>query len=356
VIPKEIDALLDRGVRCVILFKRNVESAQQVQQLCADLKQRAGEPLAMTIDHEGGRVLRLRGEFTDIPSAREVGRANNPTLARDLGALMGRELRAVNIDIDFAPVLDVDTNPNNPVIASRSFGADPALVSRLGCAVIKGMQGEGVAACAKHFPGHGDTNQDSHLTLPRLDHALARLERIELPPFKSAIECGVATVMTSHILFSAIDPELPATMSEKILQGILRQKLRFDGVIISDDLEMKAIAANFGPEQTMIKGALAGINLFMICHNHRLQHEAIDLLIRAVERGDVPRECVEGANERLDRLFEQYVNPAKATREDLEVIGCPDHRAVVDRIRQISGTIDEGEDPTERWHADEAPL
>src|SRR3954468_12755238 len=141
-IPKEIDELLDRGVRCVILFKRNVESAQQVQQLCAELKARAGEPLAMTIDHEGGRVLRLRGEFTDIPSAREVGRANNPTLARDLGALMGRELRAVNIDIDFAPVLDVDTNPNNPVIASRSFGADPALVARLGCAVINGMQAQ----------------------------------------------------------------------------------------------------------------------------------------------------------------------------------------------------------------------
>src|SRR5581483_6807769 len=124
------------GVRCVILFKRNVEDAAQVQDLCANLKRRAGDSLAMTIDHEGGRVLRLRGEFTDIPSAREVGRANDETLARKMGELMARELRAVNLDIDFAPVLDVDTNPNNPVIANRSLGPDPAIVARLGCAVL----------------------------------------------------------------------------------------------------------------------------------------------------------------------------------------------------------------------------
>src|SRR4051812_31743983 len=357
VIPPEIDALIARGVRCVILFKRNVESAEQVQDLCANVKRRAaGEPLAMTIDHEGGRVLRLRGEFTDIPSAREVGRANDERLARQLGILMGRELRAVNLDIDFAPVVDVDTNPNNPVIANRSFGPDPARVSSLGCEVLNGMQSQGVAACAKHFPGHGDTSQDSHLTLPRLDHDLSRLERIELPPFQAAIDCNVATIMTSHIIFSAIDADLPATMSEKILGGILRQQLRFDGVIISDDLEMKAIASNFGPEQTMIKGALAGINLFMICHNHALQEQAIDLLIRAVERGDVPRKCIEESNARLDKLFAQYIMPATKTREDLKVIGCAENRAIVDRIRAIAGPATNGEDPTERWRAGESPL
>jgi beta-N-acetylhexosaminidase len=355
-IPKEIDELLARGVRCVILFKRNVEDAKQVQQLCAELKHRAGEPLAMTIDHEGGRVLRLRGEFTDIPSAREVGRANDEKLAFEMGALMGRELRAVNLDIDFAPVLDVDTNPNNPVIGARSLGADPAIVAKLGCAVLNGMQAQGVAACAKHFPGHGDTNQDSHFTLPRLDHPIDRLEQVELPPFRDAIACNVATIMTSHILFSSVDPELPATMSAKILQGILREKLRFNGVIISDDLEMKAIANNFGPEQMMIKGALAGINLFMICHNHKLQHEAIDLLIKAVERGDIPRESIERANQQIDRLFAQYVKPARATADDLKIIGCESHRAIVDQIRALAGDDVEGEDPTEKWRDGEAPL
>jgi beta-N-acetylhexosaminidase len=218
------------------------------------------------------------------------------------------------------------------------------------------MQAGGVAACAKHFPGHGDTSQDSHLTLPKLDHQLERLAQIELLPFSHAIESGVATIMTSHILFRAIDDEWPATMSEKILNGILRQRLRFDGVIISDDLEMKAIAHNFGAEQTMIRGALAGINLFMICHNHALQNNAIDLLIRAVERGDVPRALIEQANARLDRLFERYVKHPTSTREDLKVIGCAEHRAVVDAIRNRSGTACEQEDPTERWREGENPL
>jgi beta-N-acetylhexosaminidase len=332
-VPQQINALLDRGVRCVILFQRNVESAAQVQDLCATLKHRAADPLAMSIDHEGGRVVRLGAEFTDIPPARQVGRANDEHLASELGALMGRELRAVNLDMDFAPVLDVDTNPDNPVIANRSLGADPARVARLGCAILTGLQRQGVAACAKHFPGHGDTSQDSHLTLPRIDHDLARLDRVELPPFVAAIGAGVATIMTSHILFRAIDPDLPATMSRPILTGLLRQRLGFEGVIISDDLEMKAIADNYGIEQTMIRGANAGIDLFMICHDHAIQAHAIDLLIRAVERGDVPRESIELANRRLDTLFAKYVKPAIATRENLSLIGCPEHRAIAERIR-----------------------
>jgi beta-N-acetylhexosaminidase len=356
-VPKEIDELIDRGVRSVILFKRNVQDAAQVQDLCAQVKRRAaGEPLAMTIDHEGGRVLRLGGEFTDIPSARQVGRANDENLCRQMGALMARELRAVNLDIDFAPVLDVDTNPNNPVIAARSLGPDPERVARLGCAVLTGMQAQGIAACAKHFPGHGDTNLDSHLTMPRIDHGTERIEQVELAPFKAAVKAGVANVMTSHILFSAIDPDLPATMSQKILTGILRKQLGFEGVIISDDLEMKAIAHNFGPEQTMIHGANAGINLFMVCHNHALQHKSIDLLIRAVERGDVSRELIEESVRRLDKLFAQYVKPATATRDNLRIVGCAEHRDIVDRIREISGPLKPGEDPTERWRNGENPL
>ncbi len=145
-------------------------------------------------------------------------------------------------------------------------------------------------------------------------------------------------------------------MSRPILQGILRDRLRFGGVIISDDLEMKAIASNFGPEQTMIKGALAGINLFMICHNHALQREAIDLLVKAVERGDVPIERIDLANQRIDRLFAQYVKPADATTDDLKIVGCAEHRAVVERIREMSGPATKSDDPTERWRAGENPL
>src|SRR5437016_5318116 len=246
------------------------------------------------MDQEGGRVKRLGGgTFTDVPSARAIGHAGDATLARQIGALLARELRAVNCDWDLAPVLDVDTNPKNPVIADRSFGPDPQLVARVGAAIIEGLQSNGIAACGKHFPGHGDTWQDSHHVLPALDHDLNRLMQIELPPFQSAIEAGVATIVTSHILFKNIDAEVPATMSRPILQGILREKLGFSGLIVSDDLEMKAIADNFGIEQTIIRGANAGIDLFFICHNLSLQQEAIDLLVRAVERGEVSRAAID---------------------------------------------------------------
>jgi beta-N-acetylhexosaminidase len=356
-VPPQVDELIDRGVRCIVLFKRNVESPQQVQDLCAALKQRArGEPLAVTIDHEGGRVLRLQNEFTNIPSARQVGQANSVDLARQLGEIMGRELRAVNIDIDLAPVLDVDTNPNNPVIATRSLGPDPQLVSRLACAIIQGMQSMGVAACGKHFPGHGDTTKDSHFTLPYLKHNLDRLNQIELHPFRAAIAAKIATIMTSHIVFEAIDPIFPATMSKPILNGLLREQLGFGGVIISDDLEMKAISKNYGLEQTMIAGANAGIDLFLICHKHESQVKGIDLLTKAIERGEVSAENIERANGRIDRLFDSFVQPPQATRDQLKIIGNDAHQSVVEQIRAKSERSAEGEDPTERWRAGESPL
>jgi beta-N-acetylhexosaminidase len=345
-IPKEIDELISRGVRNIVLFKRNIQSASQLQQLCADLKRRADSPLAISIDHEGGRVVRLSSEFTQIPSARQIGQTNDPRLARQIGQIMGRELRAVNIDIDFAPVMDVDTNPANPVIGTRSFARNPVVVAQLGVALAQGLQSAGVAACAKHFPGHGDTSQDSHLTLPRLDHDLPRLNRIELPPFQAAVDAGIASIMTSHILFTAIDDHFPATMSEKILHGILRGNLRFDGVIFSDDLEMKAIAANFGIEEAVIRGVQAGIDLFLICHTPALQHEAIDHLINAVERGKISRAQIERSNERIDRLFAGYVKPANVSSDALSLIGSAEHRKIVERFLTTDKKGNAESDPT----------
>jgi len=173
----EVLELIRRGVGGVILFSRNVESAEQVAELTAALKRAAGRPLLVSIDQEGGRVARLRAPqgFTELPPMRALGATGDEALAFEAGALLGRELRAVGVDQDYAPVVDVDTNPLNPVIGDRSLGRDPALVGRLGAALARGLQSAGVAACAKHFPGHGDTSQDSHVDLPRLPHALPRL-------------------------------------------------------------------------------------------------------------------------------------------------------------------------------------
>src|SRR3954465_4732270 len=240
-----LKALLERGVSSVILFSRNVESPRQIARLCYEIQAHAGRPILIGTDQEGGRVARLRSGFTPIPSMRALGQLDDEKVAFEIGQVVAAELRAVNIHMDLAPVLDVDSNPKNPVIADRSFGPNPQVVSKMGAALLRGLQSGGVAACAKHFPGHGDTSKDSHFDLPRLEHALSRLEKVELPPFRAAIAAGVSAIMTAHIIFDALDPDLPATMSKNVLTTLLRQKLNFNGLLISDALEMKAIADHF---------------------------------------------------------------------------------------------------------------
>jgi beta-N-acetylhexosaminidase len=348
-VTPNVRRLIDRGISGVILFGRNVESAGQVARLCAELKAAAGDrPLLICVDQEGGRVMRLREGFTNIPAMRAVGAANDPAAARGVGRLLGRELRAANIDVDFAPVLDVDTNPANPVIAHRSLSRDPQVVARLGCEIIAGIQEQGVAACGKHFPGHGDTSQDSHLQLPRLPHPMDRLERVELVPFQAAIRAGVAMIMTAHIVFEPIDPTWPGTMSKPVLDGLLRKRLGFDGVIISDGLEMKSIAANYSADELVTRGANAGIDLFAPCEETDFRDRAIDALIKAVERGDVPRERLAESGRRIDALAAKYAKPAHPfTPEHAAVLNCAEHRAVVDRILEIAKDTSEGAaDPT----------
>jgi beta-N-acetylhexosaminidase len=342
-VTPSLEKLLDRGIGAVVLFSRNVESPQQVARLCFDIQNRAKRPVLIAVDQEGGRVMRLRSGFTSIPSMRALGSTDDENLARQVGQVLARELQAVNIHMDLAPVMDVDSNPANPVIGDRSFSADPDLVSRMGCALLKGLQSSGVAACAKHFPGHGDTSKDSHFDLPRLPHPLSRLEKVELPPFQSAISAGVSAIMTAHVIFEALDPAHPATISHAVLTRLLRQKMGFDGVIISDALEMKAISAHFPIDEVAVKGANAGLDLLAICENPDLQNQAIDALALATERGIVPWKQIERANRRIDRLMKQYVRPP-ADSSDLSVLGCPEHRAIVERL----SSVPVGPDPTER--------
>jgi len=300
----EVRALLRRGVGGVILFARNVESAGQVAGLTAALKREAGRPLLTSVDQEGGRVMRLRKRhgFTELPSMRALGAHGDEGVARQAGELLGRELRAVGIDLDYAPVVDVDTNPENPVIGDRAFGSDPALVGRLGAALAQGLQSQGVAACAKHFPGHGDTSQDSHRELPRLRHPLSRLRAVELPPFLALARAGVASVMTAHVVFSALDRDRPATMSPQVLR-LLREECGFSGPVVSDDLEMNAVAENFPLPEAVAASVNAGVDVLLVCHRPEAQHAAIDALRQAVERGQVSRERLAQARARAAALL-----------------------------------------------------
>jgi len=274
---------------------------------------------------------------------RALGATGDENLAYSIGRLLAAELMAVNIRMNFSPVMDVDSNSANPVIGDRSFGAAPALVSRMGTALLRGLQQSGVAACAKHFPGHGDTSKDSHFDLATLPHPLSRLDKIELPPFAAAIAAGVSAIMTAHVIFKALDPTLPATLSHAVLTKLLRQKMKFDGVIFSDALEMKAIADHFPIEETVLKGATAGIDLLAICENPDLQNKAIDALISAARSGKISESLIASANGRIEKLIKQFVRPPNAN-PDLSILNSPEHRAIVEQI----STVPIGPDPTER--------
>lgn len=338
-VTSELERLLDRGVGGVVLFARNVGTAAEVLELTRAIKRRAGRPLLLSIDQEGGSVARLRRGFTRVPSMRVVGRAGDAGLARELGALLGRELRAVGVDLDYAPVLDVDTNPANPVIGERSFSAAPARVAELGVALAHGLVSAGVGACGKHFPGHGDTASDSHHDLPRLPHALERLERVELVPFRAAIDARIPALMTAHVVFEALDRVLPATMNRDVIQGLLRERLGYHGVVVTDDLEMKAIAAHFSTRDVVTHGLLAGVDSFLCCHHDTLAHAAIDEIARAVRERAVPQARVREALERVEALTQRF---ARAPEEPggLDSLDSDAHRALVARIEERAARAD----------------
>lgn len=331
VMDDDIARLIDRGVGGVVLFSRNIGAPEELAELTAALKRRAGRPLLLAVDQEGGRVARLREGFTPLPPFQSLGRTGDAALAREFGAVVGRELAAVGIDWNYAPALDVDTNPENPVIGDRSLGRDPTEVARLGIAFATGLADAGVGACAKHFPGHGDTHQDSHLALPRLAHGRERLDQVELLPFRAAATAGIPSIMTAHVVFEAFESELPATMSSRVVRGILRDELGYRGVVITDDLEMKAIADHFAIEEVVTRGLEAGVDAFLCCRTPELSHRTLDAIRRRAESGGRARERFEEAFTRVTALAERFARPALEAA-DLSVLGCEAHRSVVERI------------------------
>ena len=266
----------------VVLFARNVGSPSETAAAVRVIGAACERTPFVTVDQEGGRVQRLKEPLTRWPPMARLGALDDLALTESVGRAMGEELRLVGINVDLAPVLDVLSNPANPVIGDRAFGRDAESVARHALAWWRGLESAGVLGCGKHFPGHGDTAQDSHLELPRLDFDRARLDAVELPPFRAAIAGGARLLMTAHVVFSAIDA-LPATLSTPWLDGVLRGELGYRGVIVSDDLDMKAVAGRFPVAEVIERGLAAGVDLFLACRDPERQREAEEALLRAAD-------------------------------------------------------------------------
>ena len=304
------------GLGGVILFARNIEAPQQVAELSHDAQTLTEDlPLWVSVDQEGGRVTRLREPFTIWPAMQTLGRCGNVRLATRFGEALANELSSVGISLDYAPVLDVNTNLDNPVIGDRALSDDAAEVGRIGAAIIDALQTGGVAACGKHFPGHGDTSVDSHHDLPVVDHSLDRLDEVELVPFRAAVASNVAMLMTAHVLYPSIDSERPATLSRHIVTELLRDKLEFAGVIATDDMSMQAIAKDWTVEQSTVAAVAAGCDLVLLCApDPEAQLKALEALIYAVEDGTLSERRVEDALTRLRRAKERFLAGVKEWR------------------------------------------
>jgi len=298
------ELIVQQGIGGLVLFEHNYKNPDQLLKLTNDLQSLIADhaeipPLFISVDQEGGRVARLGKPFTQFPPMSCLGQADSEELAYRFGLGMGKELRAVGINMDYAPVLDVHSNPANPIIGLRALDTDPAKVARLGTELIRGFYDAGVIPVGKHFPGHGDTSQDSHLTLPRVEQARESLEKSELIPFIHAIQQGLEVIMTAHVVYPAWDARQPATFSHSILNDVLRNSLQFEGLIISDDLEMQAIDEKL--ESIPELGTRAGVDLFLICHDLEKVSAIQDSMIRDIEMKRIPCATIEQS---LARIFQ----------------------------------------------------
>ena len=321
----------------VILFSRNLESAEQIVELTNNLQRCSPHsPLLIAIDQEGGRVSRLPKDFTIFPPCDVLGRCNSSDLAYAAAATIAKELRAVGINMNMSPVLDVNSNPANPVIGDRAFGPTPELVCEMGAATVGGLQDNSVIACGKHFPGHGDTMTDSHKELPIVTAPRDRLEQIELPSFRHAAAKGVATMMTAHVLYQALDEERPATLSPAIIGTMLRQQFQYDGVVLTDDLEMHAIIDHYGIEDAAVQSILAGCDMPLICKDRNREVAAMTAVDKAVTDGVISTERLEQSLARITRLKQRFLAPYKpVTISDAKlIVGCRTHKALLHSIAQ----------------------
>ncbi len=345
--PEIIDLIQNHHIGGIIFFSRNIQDAQQVLALTHSLQmiaKRAGHryPLFIAIDQENGMVQRLGNSATQFPGNMALGAIGSEQMAYDVAGATGRELTALGINFNLAPVVDVNNNPANPVIGVRSFGEDPLRVARLASAAVKGYRSAGVITCLKHFPGHGDTAVDSHLALPTLPYSMERLEALELLPFRSGIAAGVDSVMIAHIAFPTLtgDATLPATLSPAIVRELLREKLGFTGVIISDCLEMNAVSETVGVGPGAVMALQAGTDLILISHLYTRQRAGIAAILSALQEGVLRQDVVKQAVERMLKLKEQTLSWDNLPNASLPVtISSSTHRQLRDSAYALSTTL-----------------
>jgi beta-N-acetylhexosaminidase len=343
-IPVEMRSLArEFGLGGVILFARNISEPLQVAELSHEATRLTVDvPAWVSVDQEGGRVARLKAPFTEWPAMATLGRSGDVRLAERFARALASELRAVGITLDFAPVLDVHTNPKNPVIGDRALAETAADVARLGSAIVRTLQAEGVAACGKHFPGHGDTSTDSHFELPVVEHPPERLREVEFAPFRAAVAADVATIMTAHVLVPALDEHRPATLSRRIVTGLLREELQYGGVILSDDLEMKALANDYKVPESAVLAIGAGCDGVLICSGDVNGHAAaLEALVYAIETAQLPLSRVEDALKRHQRAKERFLAAIVAPRPLggkalQQALGRDEHRQIADEMARFA--------------------
>lgn len=327
---EHLNTLIENNIGNIILFVRNVGDKKSLAELNSKIQEEAIKnnkvPAFISIDQEGGMVTRIYEGATFLPGNMAFAAVDDKEAVLREGEVSGEELRALGINLNLAPVLDVNNNSKNPVIGVRSYGDIPEIVAELGVNAIKGLQSKGVAATAKHFPGHGDTNLDSHLALPAVPHSIERLEQVELYPFKRAVENGVSAIMSAHVLFPAIEEEkLPGTLSPKVLTGLLREKMGFDGLIITDCMEMKAISTYYGTTKAAVMAVKAGADLICVSHTLELQLGSFNAIKEAVLNGEIP-----------ESRIDQSVTRILAAKEKYELFSKP--YADMDKVQSLVGS------------------
>jgi beta-N-acetylhexosaminidase len=348
VLPVEIESIArEFSLGGLVFFGRNVEEPAQI----ADVSRRAAELIAeglppwVAVDQEGGRVARFKKGFTLWPPMATLGRSGDVGLARRFASALAAELRAVGITLDFAPVLDVFTNSRNTVIGDRALADNAETAAAMGVAIIEAFEAAGLASCGKHFPGHGDTTADSHHDLPVAEHDLGRLREREFAPFRAAIRANVPALMTAHVLVPEVDDEFPGTLSRAVVQGLLRTELGFNGLVFTDDMEMKAVAARMPVPQACVQALAAGCDVVLVCSgNHDLQVETLEAIIRAVEQEDLPFARVEQALMRQRAAKERYLarqaplapQTAKSERASRQVLASEEHQAVAAEMARFA--------------------
>ncbi len=342
-----------RFIGGIILYAKNIQTPEQVAALTTELQKLAktnpqGVPLFIAIDQEGGKVARLHKGATTFPGNMALGATGSQKLAEKAGDITGTELAVLGINLNFAPVLDVNTNPRNPAIGVRSFGDSPQVVSQLGSAYIRGLQRQGVLATAKHFPGHGDTSADSYKKLPLVAKKKKRMHDVDLAPFRAAIDADVGAIMTAHVHYPELDIKLPATLSHTILTNLLRRELGFEGLIVTDDLEMKAIEETHDIGKASVAAFQAGADILLVPWTLKKQQSAYSAIVRAVRTRSITKSRLDASVRRIlksknayglfDKNFEHVANP-NAINSPLSVVGSRQHRDIAQTISAQAVTI-----------------